>query len=167
MSFISSLGSYFKQAATVLLLLIVIMSVAACGKKPVYLLADVGSKLAPVAAQAQDVVLEADRSGLQPNKDLTAKAMANFKKLGATLQQLAAALRVYDTLDGNGKEQQAVTIRQLLAEARQLTRAVMVFTGGNEKLGAQLNQTFDNLERLFDAISNGLAPLPPSAVPQS
>ena len=166
MKFIESLGSYFKQAARVLLLLVV-ASLAACGKKPVYLLADVGAKLAPVAAQAQDVVLESDRSGLQPNKDLTAKAMANFKKLGATLQQLAAALRVYDTLGGDGKEQQAVTIRQLLVDARQLTRSVMVFTGGNEKIGAQLNQTFDSLERLLDAISNGLAPLPPPAVPQS
>lgn len=142
------------------LVLLAVIATACAGKKPINTIAEYGAKAAPIAVQAQSIVLEADRSGLQPNKDLTAKSMAKFKELGQKLQQLAAALEVYDTLDGTPQYEQGNRIRQLLSEARTLTRAVMVFTGGNEALAESLNRTFDNLDRLFDAITAGLAPLP-------
>lgn len=153
-----------NAALSFLIVIFAVVATACAGKKPVQLIADYGAKIAPVAVTAQSIVLEADKSGLQPNKDLTAKSMAKFKELGQTLQKLAAALTVYDSLSGNvaGQQEQANSIRNLLAEARKLTRAVMAFTGGNEMLADQLNRTFDNLDRLFDAITAGLAPLPVS-----
>lgn len=157
----TSFFSYFKHASLMFLLIVIAVVMTACaGKKPIQTVAEYGAKAAPIAVQAQNIVLEADRSGLQPNKDLTAKSMAKFKELGQTLQKLASALEVYDTLDGTSQYEQGNRIRQLLSEARTLTRAVMVFTGGNEALADSLNRTFDNLDRLFDAITAGLAPLP-------
>jgi hypothetical protein len=121
-----------------------------------------GADVARVANQAQDVVLEADRSGLQPNKDLTAKAMAEFRKLGVTFQKLADGLRAYDALTGAAQAEQGGRIRELLQEARKLALGVMAFTGGNEKLTGSLLDLFGNLEKLYDEITLGLAPFKPA-----
>ena len=129
----------------------------ACATVPHYQVARYGAEATKIGLQAQALVVEADKSGLQPNKELTAKSMVAFRDLGGALQKLAEGLRLYDSLTtANEKTAQAQKIQEMLREARRLTRVAILFTG-QEGLGNQLIDMFDNLERLFDEILKGLA----------
>jgi len=142
------------------LLMSVSLACATAAGRDYQLVAKYGSDVTRIGTQAQDIVLQADKSGLQPNKDLTAKSMVAFKELGENLNKLADGLTLYDSLLQPGDRQaQAGKIQSLLGEARRLTRVVMMFTGGNETLGDSLLVLFDNLDRLFTEIQAGLSPM--------
>lgn len=131
-------------------------SATACNGGAVMNVARYSAEASQIGLRAQELVIEADKSGLQPNKDLTAKAMAAFRNLGTQLQTLAVALRTYDNATTDeAKSAQATTIMDILQEARRLTRVVMMFVG-NDTLGQQLTLAFDNLDRIFDAITKAL-----------
>lgn len=141
------------------LLLFVVFVFSACattGSVQVRI-ASYGAQATKIGLQAQTIVVEADKSGLQPNKDLTAKAMVAFRQLGGGLQQLADALVLYDSLAPAAQEGETPKIQALLTEARRLTRVVLLFAGG-EALGQQLLGLFDNLDLIFNEITKGLRP---------
>lgn len=138
------------------LILAVTLSVGCAGNGPLRL-ADYSQKLAATAEQAQQVVLKADETGLNPNKDVTARIMAAFRELGVQLGRVADGLTLYDSISGDAKQDQAATLRGLIAEARRLTLVVMGLTTGNDALGAQVLGLFDNLNRTMDEIVFGLS----------
>lgn len=140
------------------LLLAVAFSVAcASGGALQHQVASYGAQATTLGLQAQQLVLSADKSGLQPNKDLTAKAMVAFGQLGGGLQKLADALRLYDTLAPALQAAETPKVEALLQEARRLARVVLLFVG-NEALGQQLVTLFDNLDAIFLEITRALRP---------
>jgi hypothetical protein len=141
------------------LLMAVSLACASAAGRDYQLVAKYGADVTRIGSQAQEIVIQADKSGLQPNRDLTAKAMAAFKDLGGVLNKLADGLTLYDALQPQDRAAKSVQIQSLLSEARRLTRVVMLFTGGNQALGDSLLVLFDNLDRLFTEIQAGLSPM--------
>lgn len=117
-----------------------------------------GAEAAAIASKAQDTLIEADKSGTNPNKDLTARAMKGFSDLGAHLESFAKALVVFDALSPSEQEAQVPQLDKMIAEARRLVRVVLVFVPGETPLGDQLLKLFDNLDATFDTIRNSLRP---------
>jgi len=150
-----------RKVGAVLAALALAGAMTACaGKTPAHTIADVGARLTPIAIEAQQTLIAAEATGLR--QEYVAKAQVQFRSLGQTLQKLAAALDTYRVLSPRSKEQEDAgrTLVTIIGEARRIMRTVMVFTGGSEALATALNRSFDNMEKLFDLITTGLAPLP-------
>lgn len=129
-----------------------IFTAACAGKNYHYQVANYGSQASNIAVKAQAAVVEADKGGLLKNKQFTANAMVEFAKLGKMFVQLGDALRAYDAATGNEQAAQGSKIKEILIEARKLTRAVMVFIDDSQT-ASQLLLLWENLDRIFDTIT--------------
>lgn len=137
---------------------------AACaGKQYHYQVASYGAQASAIAVKAQQAVVEADKAGLLKNKQLTANAMVEFAKLGKIFQDLGVALRAYDALTGNEQAAQGSKIKEILVEARKLTRAVMIFVD-DDGTATQLLLLWENLDRIFDTITAAFPRTEPAPV---
>lgn len=137
-----------------------------CGLKgPIhYKIAHIGAEAATVAEKAQLTVVEADKTGLLKEKDVTRKAMDAFDKLAVQLDKLATALVVFDALAPAAQDQEVPKLEELLDEARRLVRVALTFVPGETPTGEELLKLFDNMEAAFNQIQRGLRPLPTPGV---
>src|SRR5688572_38008 len=139
-------------------LALAVMALTGCAVKGQYAVAAYGAQASEIAVKAQAVMVEADKSGTNPNKDVTARAMKAFDDLGGYLSKFANALTVFDALSPAEQEAQVPKLEEMISEARRLVRVVLVFVPGEAPLGEQLLKLFDNLDAAFTQIQNGLRP---------
>lgn len=130
--------------------------------------AEYGVKVVQIGRTAQDTLIKA-QAGNFPGvtEETTAKAMVQFRNLGAVLEKLANALDAYDALTTTNTAARLASIadiEQLMKQARGLTMAVLVFVP-NQELAQQLTTLFGNLEDLFFQINQGLTEFKVKAVP--
>lgn len=139
-------------------LILAVAALAGCQTMGHRQVASYGAQAAEIASKAQDTMVEADKSGTNPNKDVTARAMKAFSDLGGHLNTFGAALRVYDTLSPAEQEAQVPKLEEMLTEARRLVRVALVFVPGETPLGEEMLKLFDNLDAVFQQIQYGLRP---------
>lgn len=147
-----------KRALLALWMASLVLALNGCASMGHRAVAAYGAQAAEIAGKAQDAMVEADKSGTNPNKDVTARAMKGFSDLGQHLDSFAKALTVFDALAPSAQAGEVPKIEAMLTEARRLVRVVLVFVPGETALGDQLLKLFDNLDGVFQQIQHGLRP---------
>jgi hypothetical protein len=115
-----------------------------------------GQRAATILSDAQDLVVKATPSVIQP--DVTAKIQVEMRNAAAVGLKLTDALELFDALsptDVTARTAQISTITNLMAEVRKYTRVALVFVGQN-RVGDELLKMYDNLETVFVEIQLGI-----------
>jgi predicted small lipoprotein YifL len=115
--------------------------------------------LQKLTAQAQDIIISANKTAKVPSDDDTAKIMVKFKEVGAIYVEMGKLLQVIDSVGATPEN--AVTVREKLNLVRSAVRQVILYSSGaNRATLEELVKVFDNVDAILAQIEASTSMIP-------